>query len=146
MLVDDHALLRAGLAQLLSTADGIVVVAEAADGAEALEAVGAARPDVMLVDISMPGMDGIEATKQVTRQFPDVCVVALTSFSDRERVVAMLDAGAVGYLLKDAEPAEVVRGIRSAAAGGSPRGHRSPRSPTGSVRCSTTSPRVCRTG
>ena len=120
MLVDDHALLRAGLAQLLSTADGIVVVAEAADGAEALEAVGAARPDVMLVDISMPGMDGIEATKQVTRQFPDVCVVALTSFSDRERVVAMLDAGAVGYLLKDAEPAEVVRGIRSAAAGGSP--------------------------
>jgi DNA-binding NarL/FixJ family response regulator len=120
MLVDDHALLRAGLAQLLSTVEDIDVVAEAVDGADAQAQAVSVAPDVMLIDINMPNVDGIEATRQITRSCPSIKIVALTSFSDRERVVAMLDAGAVGYLLKDAEPAEVVRGIRAAAAGGAP--------------------------
>jgi DNA-binding NarL/FixJ family response regulator len=120
MLVDDHALLRAGLAQLLLTVEDIEVVAEAVDGADAQAQVVDVQPDVMLIDINMPNVDGIEATRQITRRHPSIKVVALTSFSDRERVVAMLDAGAVGYLLKDADPAEVVRGIRAAVAGGAP--------------------------
>jgi DNA-binding NarL/FixJ family response regulator len=120
MLVDDHALLRAGLAQLLSTVEDIDVVAEAVDGADAAAQAVNVHPDVMLIDINMPNVDGIEATRLISDSCPSIKIVALTSFSDRQRVVAMLDAGAVGYLLKDAEPAEVVRGIRAAAAGGAP--------------------------
>ena len=120
MIVDDHGLVRAGLEQLLGSAEDVEVVAAAAGGRQAVELVEAARPDVVLMDLSMPDLDGIEATRLITGRLPTANVVVLTSFSDRERIVAALDAGAVGYLLKDAEPAELVRGVRAAARGESP--------------------------
>jgi DNA-binding NarL/FixJ family response regulator len=120
LLADDHVLLRAGLCQLLATIPDFEVVAEATDGDEAVELAVALRPDVVLMDISMPRVDGIEATRRITAAAPGVRIVGLTSFSDRERIVAMVDAGAKGYLLKDAHPEELVRGIRAAARGESP--------------------------
>jgi DNA-binding NarL/FixJ family response regulator len=119
-IVDDHALVRAGLEELLSTAEEIEVVATAANGREAVEAVERERPDVVLMDLSMPTLDGVEATRLVTAAQPDVRVIALTSFSERDRVLQALDAGAIGYLLKDSEPEELQRGIRAAARGESP--------------------------
>ena len=120
VIVDDHALVRAGLEELLSVADDIEVAATAGDGEEALELVARERPDVVLMDLSMPGMDGADATRRVLADHPDVRVVALTSFSERERVLGALDAGAVGYLLKDSEPEELRRAVRAAARGESP--------------------------
>jgi DNA-binding NarL/FixJ family response regulator len=120
LIVDDHALVRAGLAQLLESADDISVVALAADGEEALGMAREHDPDVVLMDLSMPGLDGVEATRRIVASGEAVQVVVLTSFSDRDRIVAALDAGAVGYLLKDAEPDEILRGVRAAAEGGSP--------------------------
>ena len=120
LLAEDHALVRDGLERLLSATDDIDVIGAAADGAEAVALAGAGGPDVVLMDLSMPGMDGIEATRRITAKQPDTHVVVLTSFSDRERILAALDAGAVGYLLKDAEPDELVRGVRAAARGESP--------------------------
>lgn len=120
VLVDDHPLVRTGLAGLLSATDGVRVVGEAADGAEALTLVAESAPDVVLMDISMPGMDGIEATRRLLEQGYAGAVVMLTSFSDKERVTDALGAGAVGYLLKDCEPAEVLAAIRSAAQGHTP--------------------------
>ncbi len=119
VLVDDHAVVRRGLEQLLSGVDGVEVVGTAADGAAAVEVVREARPDIVLMDLQMPGVDGVEATRQITADGgPDVLV--LTSFSDTDRIVAALDAGAVGYLLKDAEPDDVIAGIRAVARGESP--------------------------
>jgi DNA-binding NarL/FixJ family response regulator len=92
----------------------------AADGAEALDLAVGAKPDVVLMDLSMPGLDGIEATQHLLGLLPRVQVVVLTSFSDQDLVLEAIDAGAVGYLLKDSEPKEVLRGIRAAAEGGSP--------------------------
>lgn len=120
LLVDDHPLVRAGLAGLLDAADGVTVVGEAADGADAVRAVADHRPEVVLMDISMPGVDGITATRQLIDQGFPGAVVMLTSFGDREKVVAALEAGAVGYLLKDCEPGEVLAAIRAAAAGNAP--------------------------
>jgi DNA-binding NarL/FixJ family response regulator len=120
LVVDDHGLVRAGLAQLLDSADDIEVVGSAAGGREALALVGTARPDVVLMDLSMPEMDGIAATRELLRVAPDVHVVVLTSFSDRDRIMGAIDAGAIGYLLKDAEPAELLAGVRAAARGESP--------------------------
>ncbi len=120
VLVDDHAMVRRGLAQLLAGEAGIEVVGAAATGAEAVDVVAAEQPDVVLMDLQMPGMDGAAATRALAQQHPDVQVLVLTSFSDRERIVAALDAGAVGYLLKDAEPAELVAGIEAVARGESP--------------------------
>jgi DNA-binding NarL/FixJ family response regulator len=120
LLAEDHALVRAGLAQLLRGVEGIEVVGAAPDGAEAVAMVAALRPDVVLMDLSMPGTDGIEATRRIATTSPATRVVILTSFSDRDRILAALDAGAVGYLLKDADPDELVRGIRAAARGESP--------------------------
>jgi DNA-binding NarL/FixJ family response regulator len=120
MIVDDHAVVRAGLHRLLEQSTDIRVVAEAVDGAEALVRMAEQEPDVVLMDLSMPGMDGIEATRRIVSRWPHVRVVALTSFSDRERVLAMLDAGAAGYVLKDSSPDELVRAIRAAADGGVP--------------------------
>lgn len=120
VLVDDHAMVRRGLQQLLDGVDGIEVVGSASDGAEAVTLVQQARPNVVLMDLQMPGTDGVSATRQIIQQLPDTQVVVLTSFSDRERIVAALDAGAIGYLLKDAEPEELVAGITAAAKGGSP--------------------------
>ena len=120
VLVDDHEVVRAGIGHLLSTVDGIQVVGAANDGDEALAVVDETRPDVVLMDLSMPRVDGIEAIAKIAATHPETSTVALTSFSDRERILNALDAGAVGYLLKDAQPAELVAGVRAAAAGQSP--------------------------
>ena len=120
MVVDDHVIVRAGLAQVLANAPDIQIVGEAADGAEALLLLAAIEPDVILMDLSMPGMDGVTATRHILREYPQACVVALTSYGDREHVMAMLDAGARGYLVKDGDPDELVRAVRAAADGGSP--------------------------
>ena len=119
VVVDDHAVVRRGLEQLLSAAADVDVVGTAGDGADALTVVRATRPDVVLMDLQMPGVDGVEATRAITDEgLADVLV--LTSFSDSERIVAALDAGALGYLLKDADPEEVLAGIRSVSRGESP--------------------------
>jgi DNA-binding NarL/FixJ family response regulator len=120
LLVDDHAVLRTGMAQLLGLADGIDVVGGAGSGEEALRVAAALRPEVVLMDLSMPGMGGIEATRRLRAAQPEVAVVVLTSFPDPDLVVRAVDAGAIGYLLKDAEPDELVRAVRSAARGESP--------------------------
>jgi DNA-binding NarL/FixJ family response regulator len=120
LIVDDHPLVRAGLDSLLSTAEDIEVLGVASDGADVVDLVESLRPAVVLMDLSMPGVDGIEATRAIRAQHPDVPVVILTTFSDRERILAALDAGAIGYLLKDAEPDELVRAVRAAAAGDAP--------------------------
>lgn len=120
LIVDDHPMMRTGLSQMLATTDDLEVVATACDGAEAVEADAAHRPDVVLMDISMPGVDGVEATRRITAARPDAHVVMLTSFAEQDRVLAALDAGAIGYLLKDADPAELLRAVRAGAAGEAP--------------------------
>ena len=120
LLADDHDVVRRGLTALLDGSDGFAVVGAAADGEEAVAMAGEHRPDVVLMDLSMPGVDGIEATRRLLVDRPEARVVVLTSFSDRERILDALDAGAVGYLLKDAEPDELLRGIEAAARGESP--------------------------
>ena len=119
LLVDDHAVLRRGLEQLLAGEPDIEVVGTAADGEAALEEVRRTRPDVVLMDLQMPGTDGVTATQRIVAEGgPDVLV--LTSFSDAERIVAALDAGAVGYLLKDADPEDIIAGVRAVSRGESP--------------------------
>ena len=120
LLVDDHPLVRDGLQQLLRAAPDIEVVGTAADGAAAVELAAAEQPDVVLMDLVMPGVDGVEATRRIMAGQPRTQVVVLTSFSDRERILDALDAGAVGYLLKDVDPADLVQGVRAAARGESP--------------------------
>jgi DNA-binding NarL/FixJ family response regulator len=117
LIADDHAVVRAGLSQLIDALADVELVGTAADGEEAQALCGTLAPDVVLMDLEMPRMDGIQATRQITQDHPDVAVVVLTSFSDREKILAALDAGAVGYLLKDVEPPELARAIRAAAAG-----------------------------
>ncbi|HEX6539212.1 MAG TPA: response regulator transcription factor [Candidatus Dormibacteraeota bacterium] len=120
LIVDDHPLVRRGLTSLLSAAHGICVVGAAADGEEALNRVTESKPDVVLMDVSMPGMGGVETARRLLEVQPDTRVVMLTSFSQRDVVVESFDAGAVGYLLKDAEPEELINGIRAAARGDAP--------------------------
>jgi DNA-binding NarL/FixJ family response regulator len=120
LLVDDHHMVRTGLAAMVGATEDIVVVAQAADGGAAVEAAARTPPDVVLMDLSMPGMDGVEATRLILADHPQVRVVVLTSFSDRDRVNDALAAGAVGYLLKDCEPADLLAAVRAAAAGHSP--------------------------
>ena len=120
LLAEDHAIVRHGLEQLLASAHDIEVVATAANGAEAVELTARYQPRVIVMDLEMPVMDGIEATRKISQAEGDGRVVVLTSFSDQERILQALDAGAVGYLLKDAEPEELLRGIRAAAHGESP--------------------------
>ncbi|MDQ1632130.1 MAG: hypothetical protein QOC80_2102, partial [Frankiaceae bacterium] len=120
LLVDDHQLLRDSLRTLLDGEADIEVVATASDGTEALPAATQFSPDVVLMDLSMPKMGGVEATRLLVEQQPGVQVVVLTSFPDQELIFDAVQAGAVGYLLKDAAPVEVVRAVRSAAAGESP--------------------------
>jgi DNA-binding NarL/FixJ family response regulator len=119
-LADDHAVVRAGLAELLAGHEEFEVVGTASDGAEAVELVGREQPDVVLMDLSMPTLDGIEATRRIAGSGAPTRVVVLTSFSDRQRILGALDAGAIGYLLKDAEPQELFRAVRAAAAGDAP--------------------------
>jgi len=120
LVVDDHAVVRQGLRTFLELQDDIEGVGEAADGEAALAAVAELAPDVVLMDLVMPVLDGVGATRELVACCPEARVVVLTSFSDRERILAALDAGAIGYLLKDAEPDEVLRGIRAVARGESP--------------------------
>jgi DNA-binding NarL/FixJ family response regulator len=119
-IADDHHVVRAGLTQLLESADDLEFAGAARDGEEILELVAAERPDVVLMDLSMPRLDGIAATRRLGAAAPEVRIVVLTSFSDRERILDAIDAGAAGYLLKDAEPAEILSGIRAAARGEAP--------------------------
>src|SRR5690349_1234826 len=111
LLCDDHAVVREGLARLLESTEGIEVVGTAADGAEAIVAANDLHPDVVLMDLAMPNVDGVAATRRIAAEAPDSRVVVLTSFSDNARIHDALDAGARGYLLKDAEASEVVRAI-----------------------------------
>jgi DNA-binding NarL/FixJ family response regulator len=120
VLVDDHAVVRSGLAQLLSGTDDIEVVGQAAEGADAIEVVRRTRPDVVVMDLQMPGMDGVEATRRIVAEQVGGEVLVLTSYSDNARIVAALDAGAAGYLLKDADPEEVLDGVRAVSRGESP--------------------------
>jgi DNA-binding NarL/FixJ family response regulator len=120
LLVDDHKLLRAGLAALIDSTADMRVVGQASDGAAAVEMVADLAPDVILMDLSMVGMDGAEATREVLRIRPESVIVVLTSFSDEPRVSEALKAGAVGYLLKDSDPRDLLAAVRSAAQGHAP--------------------------
>lgn len=120
LIADDHGVVRDGLGRLIGALDDMDVVGLAADGAQAVEACRTARPDVVVLDLEMPVMDGIEATRRILVDAPSTAVLVLTSFSDRPRILGAIEAGACGYLLKDAAAEEVAEGIRAAARGESP--------------------------
>jgi len=120
LLVDDHRLVRAGLAALLAATEDIEVVGEASDGRQAVELAARLHPDVVLMDLSMPVLDGVAATRSIVAEAPGTHVVVLTSFADHHRVTDAVAAGAVGYLLKDCDPRDVVTAVRSAAGGNAP--------------------------
>jgi DNA-binding NarL/FixJ family response regulator len=115
LLADDHVIVRDGLARLLEGTEGIEVVGAAGDGEEAVAATLELAPDVVLMDLAMPVLDGVGATRRIAAEAPGTRVVVLTSFSDNTRVLEALDAGARGYVLKDAEGTEVIRAVRAAA-------------------------------
>ncbi|TCC19313.1 response regulator transcription factor [Kribbella sindirgiensis] len=117
MLADDHPVVRAGLAALLSSLPGIEVVGVAATGREAIREVVTTRPDVAVLDLQMPDLDGFAATRELTRSAPEVAVLVLTMFEDDDSVFAAMRAGARGYLVKGAEQEEIARAIRAVAAG-----------------------------
>jgi DNA-binding NarL/FixJ family response regulator len=159
VLADDHAVVRQGLSRLIGGFDEVELVGTAADGEEAVELAEREQPDVVLLDLQMPKLDGIGATRRIREVAPEARVVVLTAFSDREGIIDAFDAGATGYLLKDAEPAELLRAVKAAAEGDSPLAPRAARlllrrarsaspsktSPNASARCSGSSPRGCRT-
>ena len=120
LLAEDHPVVRNGLVELLGSEPDIEIVAAVGDGAAAVAALGDHDPDIVLLDLTMPEMDGIEATRMVLEQHPDTRVVILTASADREQMLRAVDAGALGYLLKDASPAELIEGIRAASRGESP--------------------------
>src|SRR4051812_1665492 len=113
-ICDDHAVVRAGLERLLASTEDIEVVATAADGAEGVEVAERLRPDVVLMDLSMPRLDGVAATRRIADAAPRTRVVVLTSFHHQARIAHAIEAGAAGYVLKDATPAELLDAIRSA--------------------------------
>ena len=117
LLVDDQALFREGIRALFATIASLELVAEAADGAEALRLIPSCRPDVVLMDLQMPGMDGVEATRHVRSTYPQLPVVALTTFDDDEMVFAALAAGARGYLVKDMAANKIVEALTEVVAG-----------------------------
>ncbi len=117
LIVDDHLMVREGLKSLLSTDPDLEVVGEAANGAEAVELVPSTEPDVVLMDLMMPVMNGAEATARITESFPSVRVIALTSFADGKLVEETLEAGAISFLLKDSRPEALTRAIRDARDG-----------------------------
>jgi DNA-binding NarL/FixJ family response regulator len=117
VIVDDHAMVRRGMRDFLDLHHDLEVVGEAADGAAAVDLVAATDPDVVIMDLLMPVIDGIEATRRIKAAQPDVEIVALTSFIEEERVVGAIEAGAAGFLLKDAEADDLAAAIRAAAAG-----------------------------
>ncbi len=119
LLVDDHTLLRAGLKALLATYPDIEVVGEASDGAEAIKQVKALKPDVVLMDISMPNMNGLTATRYILEAYPDVRVIVLTQYDSKEYVLPLLQLGAAGYVLKQCADTDLVKAIRAVHAGDS---------------------------
>ena len=112
LIADDHPVVRHGLRTFLETQDGLEVVGEAADGAEAVELVERLLPDVVLMDVVMPGLDGVEATRRIRGLSPSTKVIVLTSFDDDEKVFPSIKAGAAGYLLKDVHPQDLADAIR----------------------------------
>jgi len=120
LVVDDHPMVRAGLKGLLDNTADLIVVGEAASGEDAVLVAAAEHPDVILMDLSMPGIDGVEATRRIVDADPEATVVVLTSFHDHDRVRAAVTAGAVGYLLKDSQPGDLLTAVRAAAAGHAP--------------------------
>jgi DNA-binding NarL/FixJ family response regulator len=117
VIADDHALVREGTSELLSKHEDIEVVGAADNGKTALEQIGELKPDVALVDIAMPGLSGIEVTREATKAYPTVAVLILTVHDEEGYVRALLEAGAAGYLLKDVSEAELVRSIRAVHSG-----------------------------
>ncbi len=119
LLVDDHAILRAGLRALLATYPDIEVVGEAGDGSEAIQRVKELRPDIVLMDISMPGMNGLTATRYILEAHPDVRIIILTQYDSKEYILPLLQVGASGYVLKQCADTDLVKAIRSVYAGDS---------------------------
>lgn len=117
MIVDDHAIVRSGLSTFLMTCDDMELVGEAANGEQALKLCSQAKPNVVLMDLVMPGMDGATCTRLIREQCPDIQILALTSFKEQELVQGVLQAGAIGYLLKDVSADELANAIRAAYAG-----------------------------
>jgi DNA-binding NarL/FixJ family response regulator len=115
VIVDDHPVVRKGLTAFLSSESDMEVVGAAADGEESLGVIAETVPDVVLMDLSMPGMGGIEATRRIVAAMPNMRVMMLTSFGGHERMVQALKSGAVGYVVKDVAPAELLRAVRQAA-------------------------------
>jgi two-component system, NarL family, response regulator LiaR len=117
LVVDDHAVVREGLRTFLSLQDGIEVVGEAGDGGEAIAAAQRLRPDVVLMDLVMPRVDGVQAMRELRDHVPGARVIVLTSFLEDDRLLPAIRAGAAGYLLKNVEPSELARAVRTADAG-----------------------------
>ncbi len=116
-IAEDHAIVRKGVRTLLSLVKDIEVIGEAANGREAVEQVGNLNPDVILMDLMMPELDGIQAIQQIMVKHPDAKVLVLTSFATDDKIFPAIKAGALGYLLKDSDPAELVNAIRQVNAG-----------------------------
>ena len=117
LLVDDHAMVRRGLATFLKVYDDLQLAGEADNGVDAIQQCAEFKPDVVLMDMVMPGMDGASATRAIRQQFPNVRVIALTSFKERDLIKNALEAGAIGYLLKDVSADELAQAIRAAYSG-----------------------------
>jgi NarL family two-component system response regulator LiaR len=111
-ITDDHHIVRRGIKQLLSTEPGIEVVGEGTNGREAIAAMDQLKPDIVLMDLVMPVMDGIEATRQIKAGHPSIQILVLTSFATDDKIFPAIKAGALGYLIKDTGPDELVRAIR----------------------------------
>jgi DNA-binding NarL/FixJ family response regulator len=117
LIADDHAVVRDGTRQILEQEADLEVIAEAADGAEAIKLAGSTRPDVAIIDISMPGIDGIEATRQIKKLYPAIAVLILSAYDDDQFVFSLLEAGAAGYLLKSVRGRELIEAVRQVHAG-----------------------------
>ncbi len=117
VVADDHAIVREGIRTVLSAVDGLEVVAEAADGEEAIHAVAETEPDLVVLDINMPGVNGLDATRQIRAQYPDVAVLILSMHDNPEYILEAVRAGAQGYILKDAGPAELRRAVELVLSG-----------------------------
>ncbi|MFA5309092.1 MAG: response regulator transcription factor [Dehalococcoidales bacterium] len=117
LIADDHAVVRDGTRQILEHEADMDVVAEAADGAEAIKLAGSSRPDVAIIDIAMPGIDGVEATRQIKKLYPAIAVLILSAYDDDQFVFSLLEAGAAGYLLKSVRGRELIEAVRQVHAG-----------------------------
>lgn len=117
LVVDDHPVVRKGMIALLETEPDLLIVGEASNGKEAIDKALALRPNVVLMDLVMPDVDGIEATRRIKEVADDVNILVLTSFSSKDKVIPSLNAGAIGYMLKDANPSDLIRAIHQVAIG-----------------------------